>query len=242
MLIVQQHDRPALLVRRPDIADDRFVLTSLRVIVAIGVVVGWLVRPDDLPPRGPAEAARRYLVVAAALAAGGARCSRSSASLFGPTGYFSPSTDGPDDAGAPLIGGAEPDRPRPRRSARPDRRRSSSALVVGALVYCWAATRRQRPAVPGLGRRPDDRPRRGRHLGADRGRRLRRRDRRRHRRARRAVPDARPERVPVRVRPGPDQRPARQDDQLHDRLRHPRRRCRSPSARCISRGEATVAE
>ena len=30
-------------------------------------------------------------------------------------------------------------------------------------------------------------------------------------------------RLPVGVRPGPDQRPARQDDQLHDRLRHPRR-------------------
>ena len=31
------------------------------------------------------------------------------------------------------------------------------------------------------------------------------------------------ERLPIGVRAGPDQRPARQDDQLHDRLRHPRR-------------------
>ena len=52
---------------------------------------------------------------------------------------------------------------------------------------------------------------------------VRRRDRRRHGPGGRPVPDARPRRLPVGPRPGPHERPARQDDQLHGRLRHPDR-------------------
>ena len=128
--------------------------------------------------------------------------------------------DGVPDDGTPdpLFGGADLTGLALAGSRRADRRDRRSACLVGVLVYV-GASRRARPAVPGLGRRVHDRPRRGGDLRADRGRRVRRRDRRRHGPARRAVPDARPRRVPVGLRPGPDQRPARQDDQLHGRVR-----------------------
>ena len=113
--------------------------------------------------------------------------------LFGPTGYFS-TVDGVDlDAtgrsdrflgGANLTSWRVGDPAGLIGAAR--RRRCSSgsgALRVGPA-------RRQRPPLPGLGRRADDRPGGGDDLGTDRGRRLRRRDRWRHGRARGALPDA----------------------------------------------------
>jgi energy-coupling factor transport system substrate-specific component len=74
-----------------------FVLTSLA-LVAIGVVVGWLSGRTIFRLEGRPEAARRYLIIAAALSAG-AFLFAIFRLLFGPTGYFS-AMDGLDDAGA----------------------------------------------------------------------------------------------------------------------------------------------
>ena len=178
-------------------------------------------RPDRLRLRGDDPRIRPYLsarppIAAFALVFALLRL------LFGPTGYFSRSTAYRRRPAGRLPRRREPDRPGHARPARPDRRarhRRGRRFLLAGL----GAARRERPAVPGLGRRPDDGPRRGRDLGADRRRRVRWRDGRRHRRPRRAVPDARAERLPVGLRAGPDQRPARQDHQLHDRVPHPRR-------------------
>ena len=213
-----EHDRAELQLRGHRLADALRPHLARPRRVRRGRGVGH--RPDGLPPGGPARGRSALPDDRRRRSAAGAFLFAIFRLVFGPTGYFS-AMDGLNDDGTAdgfpnltslaladplgfLIGIA-------------------IAVFIALLVYRWASSRRQRPPVPGLGRRAHDRHRRGGHLRADRGRRLRRRHRRRHGRARRAVPDARAERLPVGVRPGPDERPARQDDQLHHRLRHPRR-------------------
>jgi hypothetical protein len=113
----------------------QFVLTSLA-LVAIGVVVGWISGRTIFRLEGRPEAARRYLVIAAALAAG-ALLFAIFRLVFGPTGYFS-GMDGLDDAGAP------DGFPNLTSLALADPLGLIVGLVVAlgvaALVYRWAAT------------------------------------------------------------------------------------------------------
>ena len=192
--------------------------------LAIGVVVAWSVGSDHLPLLGPTTRgsgptsrarprSRAFALVFAILRL-----------LFGPTGYFSTVTglkaDGtPDDflGGANLTGLAVADparadrRPASSRSSSPSasgpgRAGASNARLfpvwVGGLTTGLVAAAISAPIAAGVF---------GGVTGGG------------HRRARRPVPDARPERLPVGLRPGPDERPARQDDLLHGRLPHPRR-------------------
>ena len=112
-----------------------FVLTSLA-LVAIGVVVGWLSGRTIFRLEGRPEAARQYLTIAAALAAG-AFLFAIFRLLFGPTGYFSAmdglNEDGTADGFPNLTSLALAD---------------PLGLIIGlvialgiaALVYRWAAS------------------------------------------------------------------------------------------------------
>ncbi len=210
---------PSLAFDDPNALDNqmRFVLISLA-LVAFGVVVGWASRRTIYRLEDRPESARQYLTVAAAVSAG-ALLFALFRLLFGSTGYFS-TMDGLNDDGSP------DGFPNLTSLALTD----PLGFIIGILIgvghrhadLSLGFVGRQRPPVPGLGRRPDDRDRGSGHLRPDRGRRVRWRDRWRHGRARRALPDARSQRVPVRVRAGPHERPARQDDQLHGRVHHPR--------------------
>ena len=211
---------PSLAFDDPNALDNqmRFVLISLG-LVALGVLAAWISRRTIYRLEGRPEAARQYLTVAAAIAAG-ALLFALLRLLFGPTGYFSTmdglNDDGTSDGFPNLTSLALAD-PLGFVIALAIARRGRAAHLSMGIV------RRQRPPLPGLGRRPDDRHRGRRHLRPDRRRRVRRRDRRWHGRAGRALPDPRAQRVPVGVRAGADERPARQDHQLHGRVHHPRR-------------------
>ena len=202
------------------------------IFVAIGVVVAWLsgrtifafkarrsAHPDVPGRRRPRCRPRSSSRPA-------------SAALRPRTAGSRRSTAGPGRSGAARA--AQPERP--VRCARPligpARLRSRPAGRGRVAALGLGVARRQRPAVPGLGRRVDDRPRRRRDLGADLRRCLRRRHRAAAGRACGALPDARPERLPVGLCPGSDQRSARQDHQLHRSSSRSCRLCRSPSARC----------
>ena len=199
----------------------RFVLIAVA-CVAIGAVVAWLTARTVFDFRGEDPRIRSYLVGATAIAA--------FAIVFACSGCSSgrPATS----PGSPAS--TRTARPTPSWAAPPDRRLPCPdpvgliaalvlAGVVGYLVWTWARRGDNARLFPvWIGGATTGSHRRG-DLGADLGRGLRRRDRRRHRRARRALPDARPGSLPVGLRPGADQRPARQDDQLHDRLRDPGR-------------------
>ena len=204
-------------------SQNRFVVIGV-VIVLVGVAVAWLTGRTVFDLKADDPRIRTYLIGATAISAFVLIVALFRL-LFGPTGYFSavngkdPDGDGPL---GPLFGGAD-----------------LSFLAIGdpaGLIVADRAGPRGRvpglhvgppgracPAVPGVDRRSDDGPRRGDDLGPDRGRRLRRRDRRRDGPAGRPVPDARARRPPVGAGAGPDQRSARQDDQLHRRLPDPRR-------------------
>jgi hypothetical protein len=128
---------PSLDFEDPNALDNqmRFVLISLA-LVAIGVAVGWASGRSIYRLEGRPEDARRYLAVAAAVAAG-AFLFALVRLLFGPTGYFS-GMDGLDEAGAadgfPNLTGL----------ALADPLGTIVALVVGAavalLIYRWAAS------------------------------------------------------------------------------------------------------
>ena len=171
-------DPDARLRRRRADDQNRFVLIAI-VIVVVGVVVAWVSRPDGLRVQGrrsadPAVPGRRdrrssAFALVFALAPPAVRADR----LL--LGVDRPQADGTPDGflgGANLTGLALPD-PVGLIVAR-----RSSPCSSASCVWRWARRGEQRPALPGLGRRPDDRPRGRGDLGADRGRRLRRRDRR----------------------------------------------------------------
>ncbi len=222
LLIVQNTIGLTLDLTSAD-SQNRFVLVGLG-IIAVGVIVAWIAGRTVFDLRASDPRIRTYLVGATAISAFVLVVALFRL-VFGPTGYFSavngkdPDGDGPL---GPLFGGADLS-----FLAFPDPQGLIAAivlgLIVGTLAFMWARRGRARPALPGLDRRGDDRPGRGDDVGAHRGRCLRGRDRRRHRPAGRGVPDARAQRPPVGPRAGPDQRPARQDDQLHRRLPHPGR-------------------
>ena len=198
-------------------ADDqnRFVLIGV-VVVAVGVAAAWLTRRTVFAFSGDDPRIRTSLTGATALFAFGIVFALVRL-LFAPDGYFS-KFDGTDNA---PIAGLDL-RPWRSRSARPGRRRDPRTARRGGR-RCLGTARRQRQVLPGLDRRADDRPGRSGHIRSDRRRCFRWRYRWRDRLPRRAVQDARPRRLPVRVCPGPDERPARQDDLVHGRLPDPRR-------------------
>ena len=141
--------------------------------------------------------------------------------LFAPDGWFSTIDGVPDDGRSPLPRRRQPDRPGAVRSARADRRARRSRSSSASLVWTWARRGDNARLFPvwvgglttGIVAAAISAPIAAGVFGGVTGS--------RHRRPRVAVPDARPERLPVGLRPGPDQRPAGQDDQLHDRLPDP---------------------
>jgi hypothetical protein len=117
-------------------SQNRFVVTSFAIVV-VGIAAGWLSGRTIFRLEGRPEAARRYLVVAATVAAA-ALIFAFLRLLFGPTGYFS-TIDGVLDDGArdDFLGGADL-----TSLAIADPIGLvvvlAVAVVVGALVYRWA--------------------------------------------------------------------------------------------------------
>ena len=208
----------------------RFVTLGL-IIVAIGVAVAWITgrsvfafEPND--PR-----IHPYLSAATAISAF-ALLFALFRLLFTPGGYFS-SIDGVTDDGAPddFLGGANL-----TSLAMPDPLGLIVAIVVAAIVgfLVWTWARRGENArlfpvwvgglttgiVAAVISAPIAAGVFGGVTGAGTDILVS------------AVPRARVGRVPVGLRTGPDERPARQDDQLHDRLLHPRGASDHRCARC----------
>ena len=198
----------------------RFVTLGL-IIVAIGVVVAWLTGRSVFAFEANDPRIQPYLSAATAISAF-ALLFALLRLLFAPNGYFS-GIDGLTDDGAPddFLGGANL-----TSLAMSDPLGLIVVLVVGGRGRVpdldLGPARRQRPAVPGVGRRHHHGHHGRRDLGADRRGRVRWRHGSRDRHPRVGLPRARAGRVPVGLRAGPDERPARQDHQLHDRLLHPR--------------------
>ena len=97
MLVVQNTIGLSFTFEDTD-SQTRFVLISLG-LVAIGAVVAWVTGRTIFRLEGRPEDARRYLTIAAALAAG-ALLFAIFRLVFGPTGYFS-TMDGLNEDGTP---------------------------------------------------------------------------------------------------------------------------------------------
>lgn len=210
---------PSLSVTDKDqLADNqlRFLLIAAG-LVSLGLVMALVAARTVFAFRGGTARARAYLVIASATTAG-AIAFVVLWLLLSPTGWFL--EDRRLQPHVPV--GRGPDRSRPARrqgegsGRRGGRRRGRRRRLVGE-------TRRERSALSGPDRRTHDRPDRCHDRGTDRCGTVRRRDRRRDGRRRRPLQVDGPECAPVDLRPGPDQRPARQDAQLHGRRRGPRR-------------------
>ncbi len=193
-------------------------------IVALGVFVAWISGRTVFAFGADDPRIRTYLRIATAVSAF-ALVFGLIQLLFGPTGWLS-TLDGsdPDDAG-PLtapFGGAD------LTGLALD---STTALVVGVVLgallaagaWIWASRGENARLFPvwvgglttGLVAAAISAPIAAGLFGGVTGAGTDARGR--------ALPDARAERLPVGVRAGPDERSVGQDDQLHDRLRHPRR-------------------
>ena len=193
-------------------------------IVLVGVAVAWLTGRTVFDLKADDPRIRTYLIGATAISAFVLIVALFRL-LFGPTGYFSavngkdPDGDGPL---GPLFGGADLS-----FLAIGDPAGLIVAivlgLVVGFLAYTWARQGEHARLFPvwiggattGLVAAMISAPIAAGVFGGVTGGGTDA--------ARRAVPDPRPQRPPIGVRAGPDQRSARQDDQLHGRLPDPRR-------------------
>jgi len=179
-------------------------VTEALVILIFGAAVAWWSARSVLAFKDGDPRIRSYLSIATGLATW-ALIFFILRLLFSPTGYFSLWDGGPESPwpGVNLTGLAFADPVGVVTDV-------ILAVIVGAVAWYWAR------------RGNNHRARGGGDVGAHRGRRFRRRDRDGRGRPGGAVPHAWTRCLPVGLRTGPDQRPPRQDDQLHGRLPDPR--------------------